>query len=120
MSQSQRFDQKNSRIIHAILSSRPAECKEGGCLTDVKAKLPPEKMRASGLRSQEQVGPVPGTRITDEQVCLYMNIRKNKSQELAAARAGIGERSARRIESSVTLPYTRLLLRDALCLELPW
>jgi len=47
---------------------------------------------------------VSGTRITDEQVYLYMNIRKNKSQELAAAKAGISERSARRIESSVTLP----------------
>ena len=47
---------------------------------------------------------MPGTRITDQQVRLYMNIRKNKSQELAAAKAGISERSARRIESSVTLP----------------
>ena len=33
-----------------------------------------------------------------------MKIRKNKSQVLAAAKAGISERSARRIESSVTLP----------------
>jgi hypothetical protein len=47
---------------------------------------------------------VPGTRITDQQVHLYMKIRKNKSQALAAAKAGIGERSARRIERSVTLP----------------
>ena len=45
-----------------------------------------------------------GTRITDQQVCLYMKIRKNKSQGLAAAKAGISERSARRIESAVTLP----------------
>ena len=48
---------------------------------------------------------MPGTRITDHQVHLYMNnIRRNKSQVLAAARAGISERSARRIERSVTLP----------------
>ena len=47
---------------------------------------------------------MPGTRITDQQVCLYMKIRKKKSQQLAAAKAGISERSARRIESSVTLP----------------
>ena len=47
---------------------------------------------------------MPGTRITDQQVCLYMKIRKNKSQALAAAKAGIGERSARRLESSVALP----------------
>jgi hypothetical protein len=33
-----------------------------------------------------------------------MNKRKSKTQELAAAKAGISERSARRIESSVTLP----------------
>jgi hypothetical protein len=33
-----------------------------------------------------------------------MKIRKNKSQVLAAARTGISERSARRIESSVALP----------------
>ena len=51
---------------------------------------------------------MPGTRITDQQVCLYMNIRKNKSQELAAAKAGISKRSARRIERSVTLPSQNL------------
>ena len=33
-----------------------------------------------------------------------MKIRKNKSQGLAAAKAGISERSARRIERAVTLP----------------
>ena len=33
-----------------------------------------------------------------------MKIRKSNSQQLAAAKAGISERSARRIESSVTLP----------------
>ncbi len=33
-----------------------------------------------------------------------MKIRKNKTQEVAAAKAAISERSARRIESSVTLP----------------
>ena len=47
---------------------------------------------------------MPGTRITDQQVRLYMNTRKNKSQILAAAIAGISERSARRIEDSVALP----------------
>ena len=49
---------------------------------------------------------MPGTVITDHQVRLYMKHRKDKTQELAAAKAGISERSARRIESSstVTLP----------------
>ncbi len=48
---------------------------------------------------------MPGIRVTDQQVRLYMSIRKNnKSQALAAAKAGISERSARRIESSTALP----------------
>ena len=50
---------------------------------------------------------MPGTRITDQQVCLYMKIRKNNTQQLAAAKSGISERSARSIESSVTLPSQR-------------
>ena len=33
-----------------------------------------------------------------------MNIRRNKSQALAAAKAGISDRSARRIEVAVELP----------------
>ena len=33
-----------------------------------------------------------------------MNTRKNKSQQLGAAKAGISQRSARRIERSATLP----------------
>src|ERR1035437_4438881 len=57
-----------------------------------------------GLRSLEEVGPVPGTQITDQQVCLYMNNRKNKSQALAAAKAGISERSARLLDSATALP----------------
>ncbi|HQC96600.1 MAG TPA: IS21 family transposase, partial [Aquabacterium sp.] len=47
---------------------------------------------------------MPGSRITDQQVRLYMNNRKTKSQELAAAKAGISERSARRIDGAATLP----------------
>ena len=33
-----------------------------------------------------------------------MKIRKHNTQQLAAAKSGISERSARRIESAVTLP----------------
>jgi hypothetical protein len=47
---------------------------------------------------------LPGSRITDQQVRLYMNNRKTKSQELAAAKAGISERSARRIDGAAALP----------------
>ena len=51
---------------------------------------------------------MPGTRITDQQVSLYMKIRKNNTQQLAAAKSGISERSARRIENAVTLPSQNL------------
>jgi hypothetical protein len=45
-----------------------------------------------------------GTRITDQQVRLYMSKRKHHSQEIAAAKAGISVRSARRIERDATTP----------------
>jgi hypothetical protein len=38
-----------------------------------------------------------GTRITDQQVRLFMNKRKHHSQEVAAAKTGISVRTARRI-----------------------
>lgn len=41
---------------------------------------------------------MPGTRITDQQVTIYMKHRKYNSQVVAAAKAGISERSARRID----------------------
>src|ERR1700761_221563 len=45
-----------------------------------------------------------GTRITDQQVHLYMNKRKQHPQEVAAAKTGISVRTARRIERDATLP----------------
>ena len=45
-----------------------------------------------------------GTRITDQQVCLYMSKRKEHPHEIAAAKAGISVRSARRIEQDARLP----------------
>lgn len=50
---------------------------------------------------------MPGTRITNQQVCLYMKIRKVKSQVMAAAKVGISERSARRLEHGGVLPSPR-------------
>lgn len=50
---------------------------------------------------------MPATRITDQQVLLYMRYRKIHSQELAAAKAGISVRSARRIERNPILPSQR-------------
>ena len=51
---------------------------------------------------------MPGTRITDRQVHLYMSYRKHHTQELAAAKAGMSKRSARRIEHDRTLPSQKL------------
>nr|SPD49210.1 protein of unknown function [Cupriavidus taiwanensis] len=45
-----------------------------------------------------------GTRITDQQVSLYMSKRKQHTQEIAAAKAGISVRSARRIDRDSQLP----------------
>lgn len=46
-------------------------------------------------------------RITEQQVRLYMQYRKNKTQVAAAAKAGISERSARRIEKQELQPQAR-------------
>ncbi len=43
---------------------------------------------------------MPGTRISHQQVTLYMKHRKQKNQSVAAAIAGISERSARRIDQA--------------------
>ena len=50
---------------------------------------------------------MPGKRITDHQVHKYKNYRNKHSQEAAAAKVGISERSARRIENAAGLPSQR-------------
>ncbi|WP_184133210.1 IS21 family transposase [Paraburkholderia atlantica] len=45
-----------------------------------------------------------GTRITDQQVRLYMSKRKHHTQEVAAAKSGMSSRTARRIERDGRLP----------------
>jgi len=50
---------------------------------------------------------VPGNRITDLQMNKYKVLRGRCTQETAAAKTGISVSSARRIESSVTLPSQR-------------
>lgn len=50
---------------------------------------------------------MPGKRITDHQVHQYKNDRNRMNQVAAATRAGISERSARRIEQSPALPSQR-------------
>lgn len=47
---------------------------------------------------------MPGKRVTDHQVLKYKEHRKKLTQVAAAAKAGISERSARRIERSDALP----------------
>lgn len=50
---------------------------------------------------------MPGKRITDHQVQQYKQDRNRMTQVAAAARAGLSERSARRIEESASLPSQR-------------
>lgn len=50
---------------------------------------------------------MPGKRITDHQVHKYMQHRNRLTQVGAAAKAGISERSARRIEDAESLPSQR-------------
>ena len=50
---------------------------------------------------------MPGKRITDHQVLTYKAKRRANTQGAAAARTGISERSARRIESLESLPSQR-------------
>jgi len=47
---------------------------------------------------------VPGKKITDQQVRKYKAMRRQATQEIAAARMGISVRSARRIEKAEKLP----------------
>lgn len=46
-------------------------------------------------------------------------IRKNNTQQLAAAKSGISKRSARRVENSVTLPLTEISTQLALAPRSP-
>jgi hypothetical protein len=50
---------------------------------------------------------VPGKKITDQQVRKYKAMRRQATQEIAAARMGISVRSARRIEKAEKLPSQR-------------
>ena len=50
---------------------------------------------------------MPGKRITDHQVLKFKAQRRTRTQAAAAAKAGISERSARRIESLESLPSQR-------------
>ena len=50
---------------------------------------------------------MPGKRITDHQVHKYKQHRNQLSQVASAAKAGISERSARRIEQALSLPSQR-------------
>lgn len=50
---------------------------------------------------------MPGKRITDHQVLKFKKLRRLHTQAAAAAKAGISERSARRIEPAESLPSQR-------------
>src|SRR5690606_30525985 len=50
---------------------------------------------------------MPGKRVTDHQVIKYKQYRQRLSQEAAAAKVGISERTARRLEGLDRLPSQR-------------
>ena len=50
---------------------------------------------------------MPGKRITDHQVLKYKGHRRTRPQAAAAAKAGISERSGRRIDAHESLPSQR-------------
>ena len=50
---------------------------------------------------------MPGKRVTDHQVIKYKQYRQRLSQEAAAAKVGISERTARRLERLEGLPSQR-------------
>lgn len=50
---------------------------------------------------------MPGKKITDQQVRKYKAMRRQATQEIAAARMGISVRSARRIDRAEELPSQR-------------
>jgi hypothetical protein len=54
---------------------------------------------------------MPGFHISDQQVFLFMTHRRHHTQSVAAAKAGISERSARRIEQDPRLPSQKKLPR---------
>src|SRR5689334_879560 len=54
---------------------------------------------------------MPGRPVTDQQVKLYMSERNQHTQAVAAARAGLSERTARKFEHDPRLPSQRKALR---------
>jgi hypothetical protein len=63
---------------------------------------------AQAALSSRGKGPsVPGKHLNDQQVRMYMDYRRSHSQETAAAKAGISERTARRIDGDPSLPSQR-------------
>ena len=50
---------------------------------------------------------MPGMPVTDQQMRVYMTDRRHESQRSAAARAGVSERTARRLEADPRPPSQR-------------
>ena len=60
-----------------------------------------------GFLDDQDEDPVPGRHVTDQQVRIYMEFRRQHTQVVAAAKAGVSERTARRIERVPRLPSQR-------------
>ena len=59
------------------------------------------------LNRQEEILPVPGTHITDQQAKLYMNLRRNHTRQTAAAKAGFSISTGARLDADPRLPSQR-------------
>jgi len=53
---------------------------------------------------KEAVRPMSGSRITSQRVCLHMNHRRHHPQTFAAAKSGMSERTAPRVEHEAGPP----------------
>jgi hypothetical protein len=57
-----------------------------------------------GLLNCPEENPVPGTHITDQQARLYMDLRRNHSRPIAAAKAGLSASTGARLEADPRPP----------------
>ena len=58
----------------------------------------------SGFSTPQKRSPVPGNHITDQQVRLYMDLRRSHTREASAAKAGLSTTTGARIDADPRLP----------------
>src|SRR4029077_7417983 len=60
--------------------------------------------RMLGFSTPQKRSPVPGNHITDQQVRLYMDLRRSHTREASAAKAGLSTTTGARIDADPRLP----------------